>query len=404
MHLLKFSELKNTCGWGSNSQTTCSSHTGNPAPGCVSGEGCGAMGMSQDTVRNSSCWGWGSCSHGAQWSSVRHSCPGTDLCFSFTPSSSKIILKKKVMCVCAKAFPVRRPVWGWSHSSLDSADIVTSHSQPFPDPQHHHLGTGQRKAWTPELLPLFQASQAACPSSQPMTGSLWCSPFCWDPPWALPCPFAFLVSPLSSESSPLGSHPGAELMALAMLIKWDFPIRHREGTWHGRGLFSIKKQLEQMGRDRLWGKQRPWGIIPWVGVPVAPLQWPKGSLSHFSPHRAAVGLCRLEHKVKAQSTFIIKGLSESGSWLLILCKAQGLRQGSWAAGYSEKLGCKLQGLSGILETLLSLEGFKKSWSALSQNLWSKKYFELAFACFKFEPPLLVLIQILSNKECCFFSL
>lgn len=33
---------------------------------------------------------------------------------------------------------------------------------------------------------------------------------------------------------------------------------------------------------------------------------------------------------------------------------------------------------------------------------SKKYFGVAFACFKFEPPFLVLIQILSNQEWNFF--
>lgn len=33
---------------------------------------------------------------------------------------------------------------------------------------------------------------------------------------------------------------------------------------------------------------------------------------------------------------------------------------------------------------------------------SKKYFGLAFACFQFEPPLLVLVQILSNQEWIFF--
>lgn len=94
--------VKNTCGRGSSSQRSCSSHTGNPTPGCVSGEGCGVMGVRLDTARNPSCWGWGSCSHGAQWSTVRYSCPSTELCFSFTPRSSlsaKVVLRKKVVCV-----------------------------------------------------------------------------------------------------------------------------------------------------------------------------------------------------------------------------------------------------------------------------------------------------------------
>lgn len=94
------------------------------------------------------------------------------------------------------------------------------------------LGQAQAKG---RLGPLssshcYRLPRQPSPLPQPVRGSLWCSPFCWDPPRALLCPFVFLVAPLSSESSTLGSHPEAELMELGMLIKWDFPIRHREGT------------------------------------------------------------------------------------------------------------------------------------------------------------------------------
>lgn len=165
--------VKDTCEWGINSQTSCSSHTGNSAPGCGSGEGCGAMEVSLDTVRNSSCWGWGSCSHGAQWSSVRYSCHTTDLGFSkFIPFCKDNSQEKSDVCPFVPRLSLwgglseNDPTdWGGGNSSLDSAGVVRSHSQPFTDPWYHHLGTGQGKAWTPELFPLLQASQAAFPSS-----------------------------------------------------------------------------------------------------------------------------------------------------------------------------------------------------------------------------------------------
>lgn len=115
--------VKNTCGWESNSQRTCSSLDSQGiwllAVWVVRAVGQWEwVWIGLDTARNSSCWGWRSCSHGARWSIVRHSCSSTELCFSLTPSSSlspKIILRKKVLCVhLCQSFPCEE-AWEWSH-------------------------------------------------------------------------------------------------------------------------------------------------------------------------------------------------------------------------------------------------------------------------------------------------
>ena len=128
--------------------------------------------------------------------------------------------------------------------SLVSADIARSCSQPVHWSSACSLQDRIRPRkglsyWALAFVTGFPGS--LLPFPQPIKRSPWCLPFCWDLPMALSWPFVFLGAPLRSESSTLGIHPEAELIELGMLIKWDFLIRHREGTWHGRRLSSIKK-------------------------------------------------------------------------------------------------------------------------------------------------------------------
>lgn len=135
--------------------------------------------------------------------------------------------------------------------SLVSADIAGARSQPIHWSSACSLQDRIRPRkgllyWALPFVPGFLGSQLPFP--QPIKCSACSLPFCWDPPMALSWPFVFLVAPLSSESSTLGIHPEAELIELSMLIKWDFLIRHREGMWHARRLFSIQKVVTADGQ------------------------------------------------------------------------------------------------------------------------------------------------------------